>query len=420
MISSLPAINWKKNLFFIWLCQILSIAGFASAMPFIPIYLRDTWGIADQRTLGVWMSAFYFFGMFSFCIFTPVWGILADRYGRKLMLLRACYVDAILFPCFLLAPNPVALIAVRFLTSAFTGTVSAAQTLIVTTTPEEYHGFALGTLSSAIWSGNLLGFAAGGLIVHYFGFTTAFIGCGVLYLIAGVLAHLFVRDNFRRPEPSRRLQTSRAFSGIAGGVWMIFLLIIMTAVARRFDDPYIPLMIEKINGPEKTAFHTGWISALAAGAGIISAMGIGRLCDLFSPQRVALPTLLAAAGTMFLQAVAGSLPIYAAARFGNFLAAGGLEPVFFSMLAKISPSKRRGAFFGLASGLRMAGILISSLLSGVLIYLTGVREIYVVAGLLFLLIIPFFFLTVRMTKNEAAEEGEAEKKTNSSPPTLYQ
>ncbi len=143
-------INWKRNLFFIWLVQILCIAGFSLALPFIPVYIRDTWGITGERRLGLWMSAFYFFGMLSFCVSTPIWGVLADRFGRKLMLLRACYVDAILFPCFLLAPNPVILILVRFITSAFTGTVAAAQTLIVTNTPEEHHGFALGTLSSAI------------------------------------------------------------------------------------------------------------------------------------------------------------------------------------------------------------------------------------------------------------------------------
>jgi len=399
-------INWKKNLAIIWIGQLLSISGYSLSLPFIPIYIRDHWGITSEQTLGVWMSAFNFFGMLSFCVFTPVWGVLADRYGRKLMLLRAYYLDALLFPCFLLAPNPVWLIVARFVASAFTGTVSAAQTLIVTTTPEEHHGFALGTLSSSIWSGNLLGFAAGGFIVHYLGFTAAFFICGGMYLTAGILSHWLVRDNFVRPaiEHTEKKKKHSAFAGLGLVCWMIFILIILTAMARRLDDPYFPMMIEKIHGPDKTAFHTGWISALAALAGVFSSMGIGRLCDRFSAEKVACPTLLAAGGTMFLQAAAGSLPWYAAGRFFNFLSAGGLEPVFFSMLSKISPVSRRGAVFGLAAGLRMTGILIGSLASGVIIYLTGVRGIYAAAGILFLAVIPVFFLTLRFSKNHRGVE----------------
>lgn len=394
--AELKPINWKKNLLFIWISQILSISGFASVMPFIPIYIRDRWGIADEHELGVWMASFYFFGMLSFCVSTPVWGALADRYGRKLMLLRACYLDALLFPCFLLAPNPTILVVIRFIASAFTGTVSAAQTLIVTTTPEEHHGFALGALSSSVWSGNLVGFAAGGLLVHYFGFTVAFFGCGAMYLLAGLFAHIFVQENFQRPTAEGIRKSRFRFSSLSLPALMIFLLIAMTAVARRFDDPYVALMIEKIHGPENTAFHTGWISAMAAVGGVFSGILIGRFCDKYSAERVTLPTVLFAAGTMFWQAIAATLGLFAAGRFCCFLAAGGLEPAFFSILAKIAPKRLRGTYFGLAAALRMAGILLSSILSGGVIYLTGVRNIYTVGGLLFLIILPVFFYTVRI------------------------
>lgn len=408
-------INWKKNLLYIWLTQILTMAGFSSALPFIPIYIRDKWAITDEQTLGVWMSAFYFFGMLSFCISTPIWGILADRYGRKLMLLRACYVDAILFPCFILAPNPVILIVIRFITSAFTGTISAAQTLIVTTTPEEHHGFALGTLSSAVWSGNLLGVALGGIVVNNFGFTCAFLVCGGLYFAGGLLAQFFVHENFvppaqmeTRPVTENVVQTEHGsrktrhrFREIPRAIWLLFLLIVIMALARRFEEPYVAMMVEKIHGPKDTALYTGWLSAIAAFGGIISGMGIGRLCDYYSPRKIAIPSVILAAAAMFIQAGAFSLPVFGGARFFNYLAAGGLEPVFMSILAKVSPPSHRGTYFGFASAIRMFGILLSSIISGGVIYLAGIRSIYVTAGVLFLLIIPFFYWTIRaLPKNE--------------------
>ncbi len=400
-------INWKKNLFFIWLSQILSLAGFSSAIPFIPIYIRDRWGITSEHELGLWMSAFYFFGMLSFCAFMPLWGVLADRYGRKLMLLRACYLDAIIFSCFIFAPTPVWLIVFRFIASAFTGTVSAAQTLVVTTTPQEHHGLALGTLSSAIWSGNLLGFAIGGVVVHYFGFTIAFLVCGGMYLLAGIFAHLFIKENFTPPKKVERQKFHRSWSGITVSVWMIFLLIMLMAVARRLDDPYIALMIENIHGPENTALYTGWISAIVAIGGIFSGMILGRLCDLFSPGKVAIPSILVASGTMFLQAISGTLFMYATTRFINYFAAAGLETVFFSMLSRISPPERRGTYFGLASALRMTGILISTLLSGAIVYCVGVRNVYSAAGLLFLLIIPIYFFALNIIQKSYGRDYQS-------------
>ncbi|MDO4571471.1 MAG: MFS transporter [Planctomycetia bacterium] len=405
MDSSTPvrSINWKRNLIFIWLSQILSIAGFSSAMPFIPIYIRDRWGISGEHELGVWMSAFYFFGMFSFCLSTPIWGVLADRFGRKLMLLRACYVDAILFPCFLLAPNPTCLIVVRFISSAFTGTVSAAQTLIVTTTPQEHHGFALGTLSTAIWSGNLIGFAIGGLVVHYFGFTAAFLTCGLMYLFAGLFAHIFVQDNFEPTKGAASESVRSTWSGLSIGIWTIFALIIFTAIARRFDEPYVALMVEQIHGPLNTAFHTGWISAVAAVGGVISGMVLGRLCDKYSPEKIATPSLCLGGLTMFAQAFASSLGFYATARFMNFAVASGLEAIFLSILSRISSESRRGAIFGLASGLRMVGILFASALSGGIIYLVGVRSVYLTAGILFFLIIPAFWASRNILQSASSE-----------------
>lgn len=400
-------IDWRKNLFFIWLCQILSIAGFASAVPFIPIFIRDRWGITSEQELGLWMSAFYFFGMFSFCVSTPIWGWLSDRYGRKLMLLRACYIDALLFPCFILAPNPVWLIVIRFIVSMFTGTVSAAQTLIVSTTPREHHGFALGTLSSAIWSGNLVGLAVGGVIIHYFGFTAAFLICGGMYLLAGILAHLFVRDNFVRPTAAQRQKMPKLFSGLTFATALVFLLIVLTALARKLDEPYVAIMIEKIHGPDKTAFYTGWISAAAAFGGIFSGMFIGRLCDRYTPEKITLSVILTAAGTMFLQAFSGSLAAFGGWRFVHYLAAGGLEPAFLAILARIVPPQRQGAIFGLASGIRMTGILIGALLSGGVVYFAGVRNVYTAAGIAFLAIIPFFYFTLGVI---GREKGESAKK----------
>lgn len=91
-------ISWKKNLIFIWLSQICTVGGFSCVMPFIPLFIRHQFQVTGEAELGVQVSMFNFFGYLSFCAAAPLWGVLADRFGRKVMLLRACFISALLFP----------------------------------------------------------------------------------------------------------------------------------------------------------------------------------------------------------------------------------------------------------------------------------------------------------------------------------
>ena len=150
-------INWKQNLVVIWLSQFLAMVGFGSCMPFIPLLLKENLHIDDESLRGVYVSIYYLAAMVSLCIATAVWGMLADRFGRKLMLLRASYAAALFYPLLALAPNFWVLATIHFVCSFFSGTVNLAQTLLIATTPSEKHGFALGLLSTATSSGNMLG-----------------------------------------------------------------------------------------------------------------------------------------------------------------------------------------------------------------------------------------------------------------------
>ena len=117
-------VNWKRNLFFVWLSQMLSLAGFGLCMPFIPIFMREVLKV-EESLRGVYVSAFTFAGLVSLCIATAIWGMLGDRFGRKLMLLRASYGAALLYPLLCFAPNVYVLIGIRFLCSFFSGTVGS-------------------------------------------------------------------------------------------------------------------------------------------------------------------------------------------------------------------------------------------------------------------------------------------------------
>ncbi|MDD4098963.1 MAG: MFS transporter [Lentisphaeria bacterium] len=411
-------LNWKTNLLFVWLSQILTLAGFGAAMPFIPLFIRDSLGIISERDRGFWVSMFYFFGMLSFCVSNPIWGMMADKYGRRLMLLRANFVTAFIFPCMALAPNIYVLILVRFIASAFSGTVAASQALIATTTPDRSLGFAQGILSTAIWSGNMIGYLAGGLLMHYLGYNWAFLLCGVMYFLGGIIVLFLVQEDHqsRQPAPAapptarkswlRQLHWPKlpgwqewpgllrppVFPPLVLPLMGICMLIFIT---RRFEEPYLAMLVEIIGEPDQAAFYTGLICAAAAAGGILSGTLFGWLSDRLPPLLVMVPALVMSSAMLLLQGSAASLGLLGATRFGAYFTAGGLEPTILAVIARITPPAKRATVFGWTTSARTLGMVLSAPLAGIFITNWGTRSVFYTAAALYLLIMPAIIVTMK-------------------------
>ena len=395
-------ISWKKNLICTWIGQLLCMAGYSAIMPFIPLFIRDHYHITDDEQLGMWVSAMTFFGFASFCVANPIWGVLADRFGRKLMLLRSYYISTIVFPLMYFAPSVLWLVVIRFLISFFSGSVTAAQTLIVTTTPKEHQGVALGTLSSAVWSGQMIGLLCGAFFVDTFGYKWGFIGCGALYLVGGIITHIWVKEDF---TPIRRSKEKNASSpwkelfALPKAIWILLAVFTAVGLARSLDSPYVPILVSQITSPEKAVFYTGIVSLLAALGGLISGIVLGKLCDKFPPMLVAIPAILLSSLTMLVQSLTGNLYLFSGMRFMHYIAAGGLDPAFQAMLAKVTPEEKRGSVFGVAASVRVLGVVLASLAGFSIIGITGnIRAVFIFSAIFFALLLPVMHIMQKIMK----------------------
>ena len=391
-------VSWKRNLACIWFGQILAMAGTSMVIPFIPLFLREKLGFVDEAERALAVSLFSSVGLLSFCLSNPVWGAVADRYGRKLMLLRAYFVTGITFPAMYFMPGWGALMVMRFISSAFSGTVSAAQTLVAVTTPDKHQGFALGTLSTAFWSGNMLGMVAGGVVVHYFGYMTAFLTCGAMFLTGGFLTLFFVQENFVPPEipvGKEKKSWKNLLPDFDVAVWVVLGMMFVFPLARRCDEPFLALLVELIGGVERAALNTGWVAALAAAGGIISGVVFGHLSDRCKPVVLAVPALAAGGGFMLLQATAESLYVLGAARFLVFFAIGGLEPIFLAMLSHTVKKEQRGSAFGWGASIRMFGGMFGAIIGGCVIAWLGTRGVFAFAGCLMFVLIPLVVWAIK-------------------------
>ena len=378
--------DWRKKLTLIWLSQLLAMGGYSMAMPFIPLFIKSRLGIADEGLCGAGVALFNFLGMGMLAIAAPVWGNLADRFGRKLMLLRAAFISALLFPLMMFSNSLWLLIAIRVLASFFSGTVNAAQTLVAAVTPEERQGFALGAVSTAAWTGHMTGYFLGGMVVDRYGFDAGFIICGVCFFLSGLLV-LPVKEEFTpviRPKVEKH-HFWELMAGYGTALRILIWTIMVTGFMRSFEGAYLPLLVEKVSAPGTAAANTGFVSAAAALGGVIAGISIGHLADR-CPARYLLPPLLFTAGAMILLQCWSTHYIWIMVfRFLGYMAAGGIDPVIQRLISAKAGQERRGQVFGVMQGFSLTGVMFSALISGAVVYLAGVRGVFVTGAFLFII-----------------------------------
>ena len=396
-------LSWQKKLTLIWISQLLAMGGYSMAMPFIPLFIKSRLGIIDEGSCGVGVALFNFLGMGMLAIAAPVWGNLADRFGRKLMLLRAAFISALLFPLMMFSTSLWMLIGIRVLASFFSGTVNAAQTLVASVTPEDRQGFALGAVSTAAWTGHMTGYFLGGMVVDKYGFDAGFIVCGICFFLSGVLV-LPVKENFtpRVPVPVRENKKHfwELMAGYGTALRLLIWMIMFTGFMRSFETPYLALLVESVSAPGCAGANTGFVSAAAALGGVIAGVTIGHLADRVPAKWLLPPLLLTAGGMIVLQCWSTHFIWIMIFRFLGFMASGGFDPVIQRLISARAGQERRGQVFGVMQGFSVGGVMFSALVSGGVVYLVGVKGVFLTGGILFILCAFPAFKLLKFAENE--------------------
>ena len=361
--------------------------GFAFAMPFTAFYIQKDLGIHDPEKAKVWMGILEASGYISLAVMAPIWGILADRHGRKLMMLRANFGSALFVGLMAFAPNVQTFMVLRLIQGAFTGTVSAAQTLVASYTPYHRQGMALGMMSSALFAGLSLGNWLGGEFAYRFGYKNAFLMAGAILFLSGLIVVFGIEERFhRKGNGDGEGPSGIALRGIAGP---ILLLLAAMAFVARFDAPMLPFLVQEIHGDVHGAEL--WVSRVnvmfCAGA-FLAGFILGGVADRVAPPKLARVCAVVTGLCMIPQALAVGFAPLMAGRLGMAFFGGGLDPVFQIWLARITPAERRGSIFGWAVTVKSIGWGISPLLSVLVGVTYGVRSCFFVSAVLYILLIP--------------------------------
>jgi MFS family permease len=371
------AVDWKRNVVALFVGQVAAMFGLSFTFPFIPLFLRNELHITDAHQLAVWSgvaSAGLGVGLF---VSGPVWGMVADRYGRKPMLMRAMLGGAITVLGMGLSTNVAELVIFRIAFGLLSGTTPVAIALAAAETPTERMPFALGWISAAGAFGTALGPAVSGAVAGFLGLRATYFVGAAIEACAVIPVLLLVRET-RRPrhisgEPRRAggWRDVRALGRHTMGI--ISLLLVVQALYLTVSGAMQPLLVLRI-----VALYTAAATVITGVAFTLSGAGTGFAAALYSRaagrtghRRAAVIATLLMAGAVIAMASGGSLFVIlpAVTLFG--IASGTLAPGIATMLSLETPVHIRATVFGFVQSATAVGLIVGPLLASAVAAASG-------------------------------------------------
>ncbi len=380
---------WRRTLWVIFFVELITAVGFSSINPFLPLYVEK---LGTHTALSVELLAGLVFSAqaITMMLASPIWGSLADRYGRKLMVQRASFGGALLVLLMAFVQSAEQLVALRAIQGLVTGVLAAANALVAAAVPRERTGYAMGMLQVALGAGLAIGPLIGGAAADAFGYQEAFYITSVLLLIAGLTVMFAIQEEF---EPL--LPISRSPRGllkqwrdiISGpGMGLSYGLRFLAQLGRMMVVPIAPLFIaELLVDQSRLNTFTGLVTGLGSGAITLTAFYLGPLGDRIGHRRIVV-TSMALAGIFYLpQALVqnGWQLLFLSILVG--VAMGGVIPSVSALLARYSQPGAEGMVYGLDNSVRAAARSVAPLLGAGVALAGGLRATFVATGAIFLL-----------------------------------
>ncbi len=366
-------VDWRRNLVALWFAEFTAIFGFSFAFPFLPLFLREL-GVRDPGQLAIYTGITGGASGLALAIMSPIWGILADRYGRKAMLVRAMILGGITVGLLGLARGPIDLIVLRLLQGGTSGTVAAATALVATGTPRGRVGWALGVLSSSVAVGGALGPSVGGLAASVFGLRALFVAGGVLLLVAAIPVVIVVTEAplVRRDGPRLSLAETLRRVG-AGTVAAIATLVACQALLQSSFSGFQPLVVLRLleHVSSGVAAVTGLAFAASGLASALAAIFYAGVARRLGYRGLAVLCALLLAGAQALTGFGPTVPliVLGAALGGAFY--GALGPSLSAMIGLETPAEAQARVFGFSSSAVAVGFAAGPLGGGLLASRTG-------------------------------------------------
>lgn len=380
--------TWKRTVYISLICVFCTAFGVSQLAPILPLYFHDL-GVQTPEAMSLWSGLATGATYIIVCLAAPFWGRVADKKGRKITLIRSSFGMALCNALIAFQTTPEGVVLIRLIQGLVSGFYSASITLIASETPIERTGWALGLLASANLAGSLIGPLLGGYIADTVGIRNDFIIVGALMGLAGMLATIFIHENYvPKPNPEklsiRKLKEQiPEFNSIVALCVASFIY----AICIMSLQPVISVYIKGIvpSDTENLAFIAGAVFSAMGIAQLMSSSPLGKLVDKIGPRKVLVVSLIYVGILNIPQAYVSDVYQLAIIRFLQGFGLGGMLPALNTYLSSKTPREFTGQVFSYNQSCLFFGYFLGSVGGASLMAWLGFTTLFWVSGGLFII-----------------------------------
>lgn len=345
----------------------IDLVGFSIIIPILPVYSKEIG--ASNIMVGVIAGSY---ALMNF-LFSPIWGNLSDRIGRKPVILISLFITACSYLLFAFSKTLALLLISRVIAGIGSANFGAAQAYITDITKPEDRARAFGYVGAAFGLGFIIGPVIGGLILKFWGVSAIGYITMALYLFNLMLAMVILKESHKDKQKGKPLFQNPLISVKEGletpilGKLMFISLLFITA----FSMMQITISVFWF---EKYALSKSQISGMFAFIGLMSVIVQGffveKLNRKFGEKKLlVMGSLFMAAGLYIIPTAPYETGFYVVECIAIILIAlanGCLTPSINSLISKNANPNEQGKILGVSMSVGSLGRVIGPYLGGFL------------------------------------------------------
>lgn len=380
-----------------WFANFFIAGSMTIILPFLSLYIESFGNFSSSyvQTWSGWTFAVTFVTAF---LFSPIWGRIGDKYGRKKILIMSAIGLGISLLLMGFATSVWELFLLRLFMGIFTGFIPMSQALIATQTPKKIAGSVLGTLQTGSITGMLMGPLIGGSMADIFGYAATFKWTSVTIFLSAIIVAFGIKEVKLKLSEETEQQSYSSKEVILHIIQKPVLLVVMLVstliqVAHFSIQPILSLYVADLNGTANIALFSGMAFSAAGLGNLLMTKRWGRLGDRIGYMKILIILLFMAGVVYFPGAFVTNIWQLIVIRFLLGVSIGGIVPLRIAYIRQEAPLPMQGEVLGYNTSLRFLGNIIGPALGGMLAGLFGISSVFfVTSGLL--IISGFIMLTV--------------------------